>query len=192
MPARPGRSCSAFWRGFWGNRRCRGLNRRQQRERFSRRSRDNGRFDRGRFSHSCRGRDDRRQARVDHDPLGPFMPRMQPDDRSIDFGTGPGCGRLRNVPLGKKQKRQQHTAGKDKISTEGHAHHHFYDQPLSADQREEAAMVPCRLQCRGIGRSGTSREKMATEDQARCAGEKGWLIRMLQALPSSGHGKSIR
>jgi hypothetical protein len=73
---------------------------------------------------------------------------MQPDDRSIDFGTGPGCGRLRNVPLGKKQKRQQHTAGKDKISTEGHAHHHFYDQPLSADQREEAAMVPCRLQCR--------------------------------------------
>jgi hypothetical protein len=126
LSARPGRPRSAFWRRFWRHRRCNDLNRCHQSESFSRGSGAKGRLDGG-LSEFCRRRHDGGQTGVDHDPLGPFVPRMQPDDGSVHFGAGRSCRQLRHVSVGKKQKGQQHTAGEHEVSTKGHAHHRCYE-----------------------------------------------------------------
>ena len=57
---------------------------------------------------------------------------MQADDASIDVRARRFIDGLRHVPVCEDKKRQQQTADKDEVSTEGHAHHHFQITPLSS------------------------------------------------------------
>jgi hypothetical protein len=56
---------------------------------------------------------------------------VQADDASIDVRMGRSCDGLRHVPVCEEKKRQQQTADKDEVSTEGHAHHRCQITPES-------------------------------------------------------------
>jgi hypothetical protein len=48
---------------------------------------------------------------------------------------------VRDVPVREEQQREQESAHKEEVSTEGHAHHRCYDQSVPV-QREECSLKP--------------------------------------------------
>jgi hypothetical protein len=167
VSAGPDHPRSALRNRFAGDRRCSSLGRRHQGEGFCWRSRNRWRPCGEGVGNPCRRWNDGRQAGVDHDPLGPSMVGLKADDGSIDVRPVRRRGRLRQVPVGQKQQREQHAAYKGEVSTKGHAHHRRYDR------------TPKGPSCNGKKRQ--SFRRIGHHPRAFCSGGN-WNIRFRREL----------
>jgi hypothetical protein len=89
------------------------------------------------------------------------MVGLKADDGSIDVRPVRRRGRLRQVPVGQKQQREQHAAYKGEVSTKGHAHHRRYDRTpkgpsCNGKKRQSFRRIGHHPRAFAVGEIGTS------------------------------------